>query len=118
MPYPSRAELLAAVQEFNEQTDSDDENFAYLSGVALNAAKIVERELQLRPALEVDEAARLKELLNLDGELAVLNARLCELIRTRAVNYLDPLLLEHVRKTALAQLSFENPKYSTYRALS
>lgn len=116
--YPSSAELLAAVKEFDEQTDSDDENFVYLLGVAVNAAKIVERENQLRPALEAEEAARLKRLLNSDSELVALNTRLCELIRTRALSYLDPTLLDHVRQTALAQLSFENPKYSTYLALS
>lgn len=86
--------------------------------VAANAVDLARREVALAPASDAAEHARLTALLGMDGDLAALNAVLCERIRAREIDLATPGLVDHLRRSMLAKLAVDQPNYSAYvRAL-
>lgn len=83
--------------------------------VAANAVDLARREVRLGPVSDAQEAARLAALLDMDGDLAELNERLCDEIRDRRIDLSTPGLLEHLRLSLLAKLEVDQPGYSAYR---
>jgi Domain of unknown function (DUF6285) len=88
---------------------------AFHARVAANALDLVQREIELRPAAERDEHARLRNLLQQDGSLEQLNAALSERIASGTVNLTTPGLTEHLWETTLAKLAVDQPTYAPYR---
>lgn len=115
---PKAEELVGAVREFLQSAlqTSDAARTAFLTRVAINALGIVERELALGPDLDAAERDRLRALLDLDGTIDQLNRELCKRIRDGHITTENPLLMPHLRATALAKLSIDQPKYSGYLA--
>ena len=111
---PTPLDLLEAVREFMEKRVMPrvDEHTAYHTKVAVNALKIVERELTLAPDLEALERQRLGRLLNRNGDLDELNRELCRQIRERQIDWRNRELLDHLRQTAMGKLTIDNPDYS------
>jgi hypothetical protein len=84
--------------------------------VVANALGIAQRELEIGPSLAAEERARLVAQLGDDGDLASLNARLSEAIRTGAITPDDPRLLEHLIRMTVAKLEIDQPAYPAFRA--
>ena len=110
-------ELVEAVREFLEDKvqPAIDGQIAFHTRIAINALKTVERELALGPALNQEEAERLKQILGRDGSLVELNTELCEKLKSGEIDYQNQTLAEHLRLSALGKLSIDNPEYSAYK---
>ena len=83
--------------------------------VAANALDVVRREIELRPAAERDEHARLTALLHTEGSLAELNALLSRRIASGEVSLRTPGLAAHLWATTLAKVAIDQPTYASYR---
>jgi hypothetical protein len=116
---PTIKELIEAVREFLETkvSPSLDNHMVFHTRVAINVLKIAERELELGPGLENQEHIRLGKLLNQKGTLKELNNELCIRLKQGTMDYNNPDLVEHLRKTAVGRLAVDNPKYATYRSM-
>jgi 3-methyladenine DNA glycosylase AlkD len=118
---PTAKDLVEAVREFLETRVMPvmQGQTAFHARVAANVLAIVERELELGPVLDADEHERLRRLLEKEGTQAELNRELCLRIREGMMEYEDPALVEHLRRTTMGRLSIDNPRYAAYqRALS
>jgi hypothetical protein len=115
-PYPS--EVIGAVAEFlrNVVAPKADPLTAFQTRVAINALEMMRRQLDLAPAAEADEAARLAGLLGHDGALADLNAELAAKIADGDLDLTSPGLSDHLWATTLAKLAVDQPSYAAYRA--
>ncbi len=116
---PSVSELVQAVKSFIDETAGPNltGHAAFHARVASNALATVLRDLELRPANEAAEIARLKNLLDASegDDLAVLNARLSEKIQSGDLTLETPGLLEHLKTTTVAQVEIDQPRYSGLR---
>ncbi len=111
---PDKLRLLDAllgVLEVAQQPGMDAAR-AYEARIALNLLRTVRREIELADALLSEEQSRLVTLLGASGGVTVLNATLCERIRRRQLDIGEPRLLHHLRRTTLAKLAIDNPRYS------
>ena len=77
---------------------------AFHARVAANALDIVKRELELRPAAERAEHARLSALLHTDGSLEELNSLLSRRIAAGELGLQTPGLAAHLWATTLAKV--------------
>jgi hypothetical protein len=112
---PSAKELIEAVKAFIDKTAAPQltGHAAFHARVASNALATVLRELEIRPAAEAAEKARLEALLGTSGATANdLNQKLCDAIRTGVMDLSTPGLLPHLKSTTIAQLSVDQPGYS------
>jgi len=111
---PSQSELIEAVKLFIEKTASPQLNghAAFHARVASNVLGTLLRDLDARPKNEADEQKRLSSLLGNTGDLAQLNADLCEKIRSNEMTIETSGLLEHLKLTAIAQVKVDQPRYS------
>ncbi len=116
---PSVSELVLAVKSFIDETAGPNltGHAAFHARVASNALATVLRDLELRPANEAAEIARLKSLLDASegDDLATLNARLSDKIRSGDLTPQTPGLLEHLKTTTVAQVEIDQPRYSGLR---
>jgi hypothetical protein len=114
---PSVAELLTATSAFLREVAVPglSGHASFHARVAANALDIVKRELELRPAAERDEHARLKALLHLDGSLEELNALLSRRIAAGELSLQTPDLVAHLWATTLAKVAIDQPTYASYR---
>jgi hypothetical protein len=107
---PTAAELLAAVARFLEEEVRPGltGRLAFHTRVAVNALRIVERELTGTAA--ADELASLRTLV--DGDDAVeLNAALAQRIRAGELSIEDEELRAHLIGSVLRRLAVDNPRY-------
>ena len=114
---PTAAELVEAVAEFirKHAMPQLQGHTAFHARVAANALDIVKRELEIAPAANAGEEARLKDLLGRDGTLEELNRELCARIESGVVG-LDTLgLTDHLWTTTLTKLAINQPNYSGYK---
>ncbi len=116
---PSSRELIEAVKAFIDKTAAPHltGHAAFHARVASNALATVLRELEIRPAAEAAEIARLQSLLGSDETSAGrLNSELCEAIRTGRMDLSTAGLLSHLKSTTIDQLSVDQPGYSGLRS--
>jgi hypothetical protein len=115
---PRPAEILAAVAAFLRGPAAREAgpHITFQLRVCANAVEIAQRQLELAPAAEAAELARLRALLLVDGDLASLNLELALRIRDGSMDLAWPGLAEHLWKTTLAKLAVDQPNYSGYRA--
>jgi hypothetical protein len=114
---PTIAELLTATTAFLREVAMPglSGHAAFHARVAANALDVVKRELELRPAAERDEHARLRQLLHAEGSLAELNALLSRRIASGEVSLQTPGLAAHLWATTLAKVAIDQPTYASYR---
>jgi hypothetical protein len=114
---PDRLRLLDAVIGViaGEGTAPAADTADYDRRIAVALLRIVRREIDAAEFLCREEQARLAALLGAEADLVSLNARLCELIRSRGIGLETPALLDHLRRTTLAKLSIDNPRYPAYQ---
>jgi hypothetical protein len=114
---PTAAELVDAVTEFLERDlqPSIDGRLAFHTRVAVNALRIVGREMELGPELDAVRRAGLRELL---GAAAVADATTRELevdlarrVRDGSLDAHRPELVAYLRATLRLQLDIVHPGY-------
>ena len=114
---PTPSELVKAVADFlrNELTPQIGGHSAFKLRVAINALDLVTRQLALQGGSDATEAARLSQLLGIDGSLLELNRALAERIASGEADLATPGLAEHLWQTTLAKLAVDQPNYAAYR---
>jgi Domain of unknown function (DUF6285) len=114
---PTITELLAATAAFLREVAVPQlaGHASFHARVAANALDIVKREIELRPAAERDEHARLRALLHVEGSTEELNALLSRRIATGELDLQTPGLAEHLWATTLAKVAIDQPTYASYR---
>ncbi|MBA3810949.1 MAG: hypothetical protein H0X27_04750 [Caulobacteraceae bacterium] len=115
---PAPGEILAAVARFLREVVAPETagHTAFNARVAANALEMMRRQLDLAPAAEAAERARLAALLGMGGDLAQLNAELSRRLATGDLDLATPGLAEHLWATTLAKLAVDQPTYWGYRA--
>ncbi len=116
--HPTPAEILAAVAAFLRADVVADitPHAVFQAKVSANALDIARRDLELSPAADAEELARLHRLLGRNGDLLDLTRELAQRIADGAMTLETPGLAEHLWATTLAKLAVDQPAYSGYRA--
>ena len=115
---PTAGELQSALALFDRDAEGPaDARRVFLARVADNARALLERETAQGEAAESEERARLSELLGVEGDFTDLNHRLCQALRSGAMDPRAPALLAHLRATAIARIAIDQPGYSGLEAL-
>jgi hypothetical protein len=114
---PTPEELTKAVADFlrNDIAPEIAGHNAFKLRVSINALDLVARQLALEEASDTAEAARLSQLLGMDGSLGELNRALAERIAKGELDLRTPGLSEHLWQTTLAKLAVDQPNYASYR---
>ena len=114
---PTPEELTKAVADFlrNDIAPEIAGHNAFKLRVSINALDLVARQLALEEASDTAEAARLSQLLGMDGSLGELNRVLAERIAKGELDLRTPGLSEHLWQTTLAKLAVDQPNYASYR---
>lgn len=106
---PRKEELLEATVAWLETAPSSADGFH--RKVAVNALGIVSRELAQWPAAEAAAVARMRAILDREGDYAALNAAVAEALRDGSVSADSPVVFDHLRRTALDTLAIDQPRY-------
>jgi hypothetical protein len=117
---PTAAELIAAVADFLEKKAVPElqGHTAFHTKVAINALRIVERELQQSAAFENSECQRIRTLTgNADTDLNALNRALCAQISNGTLASDNTALREHLLQSVLARIAIDSPKYPSRKAV-
>lgn len=84
--------------------------------VAINALELVSRQLTYADDANTSEHARLRDLLNQDGDLLALNHALSQAIEAGMITLDDPKLRAHLWATTMDKLKIDQPTYASYAA--
>jgi Domain of unknown function (DUF6285) len=114
---PTPTELIKAVADFlrNEIAPVIKGHNAFKLRVAINALDLVTRQLALEQGSDTAEAARLKQLLAMQGSLSELNRALSDKIAKGEVDLQTPGLSEHLWQTTMDKLAVDQPNYASYK---
>ena len=114
---PTPTELIKAVADFlrNEITPVIKGHNAFKLRVGINALDLVTRQLALAPDGDAAEAARLSQLLGLQGSLGELNRALAERLAKGEMDLQTPGLSDHLWQTTIDKLAVDQPNYASYR---
>jgi hypothetical protein len=114
---PTPIELTKAVGDFlrNDITPMITGHNAFKLRVAINALDLVTRQLTLEQGSDAAEAARLMQLLGVEGSLPELNRALADKIAKGEVDLQTPGLAEHLWQTTMDKLAVDQPNYASYR---
>ncbi|MCA6110053.1 DUF6285 domain-containing protein [Bradyrhizobium cenepequi] len=114
---PTPNELIKAVADFlrSEIAPAIKGHNAFKLRVGINALDLVTRQLALAHAADAAEAARLKQLLGIDGSLIELNRMLSEKIAKGEVDLQTPGLADHLWRTTMDKLAVDQPNYASYK---
>ena len=114
---PTPTELIKAVADFlrNEIAPVIKGHNAFKLRVGINALDLVTRQVALEQGGDAAEAARLKQLLGMDGSLIELNRALSDKIAKGEVDLQTPGLSEHLWQTTMDKLAVDQPNYASYK---
>jgi hypothetical protein len=114
---PTPIELIKAVADFlrTEIAPEISGHHAFKLRVSINALDLVTRQLALEQGSDSAEAARLSELLSLQGSLSELNRALAGRIASGEVDLQTPGLAEHLWQTTMDKLAVDQPNYAAYK---
>ena len=115
---PTPGVLIKAVADFlrNEIAPAISGHNAFKLRVSINALDLVTRQLALEEGSDAAEAARLTELLGLQGTLGELNRALADRIANGEADLQTPPgLAEHLWQTPMDKLAVDQPNYAAYR---
>ena len=115
---PTPSEVIGAVAVFLKTVVAAQTTGAtsFQARVAANALEMMRRQLDLAPAEDAAELARLKVLLGTEGSLAELNVELARRIEAGELDLTTPGLSDHLWATTMAKLAVDQPTYAAYRA--
>ena len=110
-------ELIKAVADFlrSDIAPAISGHNAFKLRVAINALDLVARQLALEEASDAAEAARLSQLLGMQGALGELNRALAERIAKGELDLQTPGLADHLWQTTMAKLAVDQPNYASYK---
>jgi len=114
---PTPEELIKAVADFlrNDIAPGISGHNAFKLRVSINALDLVTRQLALAGRGDRTEAARLSQLVGIEGSLAELNRALAERIASGEVDLQTPGLADHLWRTTMDKLAVDQPNYVSYR---
>jgi hypothetical protein len=114
---PTPTELIKAVADFlrNEITPAISGHNAFKLRVAINALDLVTRQLALEQGGDAAEAARLTQLLGMQGSLVELNRTLADRIARGEADLQTPGLSDHLWQTTMDKLVVDQPNYASYK---
>jgi hypothetical protein len=114
---PTPTELIKAVADFlrNEIAPVIKGHNAFKLRVGINALDLVTRQLALEQESDAAEAARLTQLLGMQGALGDLNRALADRIRSGEVDLQTPGLSGHLWRTTMDKLAVDQPNYASYK---
>jgi hypothetical protein len=114
---PTPEELIKAVADFlrNDIAPGISGHHAFKLRVSINALDLVTRQLALEQGSNAAEAARLSQLLGIEGSLTELNHALADRIAKGEANLQTPGLSDHLWQTTLAKLAVDQPNYGSYK---
>jgi hypothetical protein len=114
---PTPTELTKAVAGFlrDDVAPTVSGHNAFKLRVAINMLELVRRQLSLEEASDAAEAARLAQLLGMDGSLLELNRVLAGKIARGEIDLQTPGLSEHLWQTTMDKLAVDQPNYASYR---
>ena len=114
---PTPVELTKAVADFlrNDITPMIKGHNAFKLRVAINMLDLVTRQLTLEQGGDAAEAARLSQLLGLQGSLIELNRALAGKIASGELDLQTPGLSEHLWQTTMDKLAVDQPNYAAYK---
>ncbi|SHG87257.1 DUF6285 domain-containing protein [Bradyrhizobium erythrophlei] len=114
---PTPVELTKAVADFLRQdiTPIIEGHSAFKLRVAINMLDLVTRQLTLEQGSDAAEAARLSQLLGLQGSLIDLNRALAGRIAGGELDLQTPGLAEHLWQTTMDKLAVDQPNYAAYK---
>ena len=114
---PTPTELIKAVADLlrNDIAPAISGHNAFKLRVGINALDLVTRQLALQPQSEAAEAARLSQLLAMQGSLGELNRVLADRIAKGEVDLQTPGLAGHLWQTTMDKLAVDQPNYASYR---
>ncbi|MBP7651081.1 MAG: protein kinase, partial [Phenylobacterium sp.] len=81
----------------------------------VNVLGVVQRELTLGPAAEIDAVERMSGLLGHGGSFEDLTAELCAKLRAGEMDASTPGLLAALRANAQDQVAIDQPNYASAR---
>ena len=115
---PTPSEVIGAVALFLKNVVATETTGAtsFQARVAANALEMMKRELDLAPAEDDAELARLRKLIGEDGTLLELNQKLADQIAQGALDLSTPGLKDHLWAVTMAKLAVDQPTYAAYRA--
>ena len=114
---PTPNELIKAVADFlrNEIAPVIKGHNAFKLRVGINALDLVTRQLALEQGSDTAEAARLRQLLGMNGSLMELNRALSSKIADGEIDLRTPGLPEHLWQTTMDKLAVDQPNYASYK---
>jgi Domain of unknown function (DUF6285) len=114
---PTPTELIKAVADFlrHEIVPAIKGHNAFKLRVGINALDLVMRQLALEAGSDAAEAARLTQLLGIEGSLGDLNRALSDGIASGKVDLQTPGLPEHLWQTTMDKLAVDQPNYASYK---
>jgi len=114
---PTPIELTKAVADFlrNDIMPAITGHNAFKLRVAINMLDLVTRQLTLEQDYDAAEAARLANLLDVQGSLMELNRVLADKIAKGEVDLQTPGLSEHLWQTTMDKLAVDQPNYASYK---
>jgi Domain of unknown function (DUF6285) len=114
---PTPIELTKAVADFlrNDIAPMITGHNAFKLRVAINMLDLVTRQLTLEQNYDAAEAARLANLLGMQGPLMELNRVLADRIAKGEVDLQTPGLSEHLWRTTMDKLAVDQPNYASYK---
>jgi Domain of unknown function (DUF6285) len=114
---PTPTELIKAVADFlrNDIAPMISGHNAFNLRVSINALDLVTRQLALEQGSDAAEAARLTQLLGMQGSLTELNRTLADRIAKGELDLQTPGLSDHLWQTTMDKLAVDQPNYASYR---
>ena len=114
---PTPTELIKAVADFlrNDIAPTISGHSAFNLRVSINALDLVTRQLALESRSDAAEAARLTQLLGMQGSLTELNRTLADRIAKGELDLQTPGLSDHLWQTTMDKLAVDQPNYASYK---
>jgi hypothetical protein len=114
---PRPEELIRAVADFlrSDIAPVITGHNAFKLRVSINALDLVSRQLALEDGSDIAEAARLSQLLAMQGSLAELNRALAARIAHGELDLQTPGLADHLWQTTMDKLAVDQPNYASYK---
>jgi hypothetical protein len=114
---PRPEELIKAVADFlrSDIAPVITGHNAFKLRVSINALDLVSRQLALEDGSDIAEAARLSQLLAMQGSLAELNRALADRIAQGELDLQTPGLADHLWQTTMDKLAVDQPNYASYK---
>ncbi len=113
---PAATALLQASADYLEQEllPTLEGYHRFQTRIAVNVLRIALRETEQAPAHAAASRARLQDLLQRDGDAALLERELHDAIATGALPLDTPALVQHLRQSLRETLAINNPRWTAH----